>query len=64
MLDFFTQEPRVMIGSVLGLVIGGIAAYAVKAYLPSAWPALGIGSVVVGLVLGVVLGAKWEASRS
>ena len=64
MLELLTSAPRIFLGTFAGLLLGGAGAYAAHVYMPGSWPALGVAAVVVGLVVGVLLGAKWEAHRS
>lgn len=64
MLDLLTQEPRLVVGALVGFLVGLGGAYALHTYLPGASPLAGAAIAALGLVLGLVLGAKWEASRS
>ena len=64
MLELLTNEPRIVIGAVVGLLVGLGCAYALHTYFPATSSLVGAVVAAIGLALGVLLGARWEARCS
>lgn len=64
MLELLTNSPRVVVGAVVGFFVGLAGAYALHSLLPGTSSVASAAVAAAGLALGVLVGAKLEASRS
>ena len=64
MIEMFSPFPRLIVCALAGVAVGLLGAFALHSLAPTAPTEFLMLVFLVGLGVGVVLGAKWEARKS
>ena len=64
MIDVLFESPRLMFSTLAGVVLGIVGALVLHHFRPLAPALLGAAVVAGGLVVGLGVGAIWEARKS